>query len=324
MLPRIQLEENAMQRNLTVIIAVILLTTLSYAQKAERGPRFSPWSAAVPLGPPINLPGFDDHAAVLSRDGKTMYFSSTRQGSANGSEDIWVATRKNKNSSWQTPVNLGPSVNTPSMERVRTLSSDDRVLLFQSNRAGSVGGADIWAIVRKHTNDDSGWSEPINLGSVINTNFDEIAGIYVGAGNPKLVFASFRTDIGSLGAGDIFESDILANGSYGAPVNRFELNSPSIETCFWVRDDGLEIIFSSNRPDLTGSPGAFDLWAATRSNVYETWSPPTNLGPAINEPAIQDVNPALSADGRTMLFASRRGAGDMNVYISTRRVIRAD
>lgn len=318
-----------MQRKLTVIVAVILLATLSYAQ-TNRGPRFSRWSAAVDLGPPINLPGFDDHAAVLSRDEKTMFFSSNRPGSVlrtgseAGSEDIWVTTRKNKNSNWETPVNLGTAINTPAMERVRTLSADGRVLLFQSDRKGSIGGADIWAIVRKHTNDDFGWSEPVNLGSVINTDVNEIAGRHIFAGIPKMFFASYRTDVGNLGYGDIFESEILPDGSYGVPVNRFELNSASIETCFWVRDDGLEIIFSSNRPDLNSSTAAFDLWAATRSNVYETWSTPVNLGPAINEPGVQDVNPALSADGRTMLFASRRGTGDMNVYMSTRRLIRAD
>lgn len=313
-----------MNTRLTVTLLITALTFMSIAANGQiqRGPTFSAWSAPVDLGPPINLPGFADQAAVLSRDEKTMYFTSNRPGTYGG-EDIWVAKRKNKNAEWETPINLGPTINTPSLERVRTLSDDGKILLFQSDRtAGGHGGFDIWAIARKHSNDDFGWSEPINLGSVINTASNEIAARFILSGIPKLFFSSNRSDLGGLGSGDIYESEILVDGTFGAPVNRYELNSPSVETCFWVRDDGLEIIFSSNRPNTTEDPTAFDLWTATRSNVYETWSAPVSLGPTINAAGVIDVNPALSADGKTLLFSSRR-SGDLNIYMSTRRPIRS-
>ena len=318
-------------KKLTFISLIAALTSLTMASNGQiqPGPGFSGWSAPVDVGAPINLPGYADQAAVLSRDEKTIYFTSNRPGSVinpntgNGSEDIWVSTRKNKNSPWQTPINLGATINTGWTERVRTLSDDGRILLFQSDRSGGQGAFDIWAIARKHTNDDFGWGEPINLGSVINTASNEIAGRYVFAGIPKMFFSSNRADLGGLGFGDIYESEILGDGTFGAPVNRYELNSPSVETCFWVRDDGLEIIFSSNRPNITEDATAFDLWTATRSNVYETWSTPVSLGPTINAAGVIDVNPALSADGKTMLFSSRR-AGDLNIYMSTRRPIRSN
>lgn len=306
----------------TLLIAGLIFLTIAANGQIQRGPKFSGWSAPVDLGPPINLPGYADQAAVLSRDEKTMYFTSNRPGTYGG-EDIWVAKRKNKNAEWETPINLGATINTVSVERVRTLSDDDRVLLFQSDRPEGLGGSDIWAIVRKHTNDDFGWSEPINLGSVINTASNEIAARFFFGVTPKLFFSSNRADLGGLGSGDIYESEILADGTFGAPVNRFELNSPSVETCFWVRDDGLEIIFSSNRPNTTGDATAFDLWTATRSNIYETWSTPVSLGPTINAAGVIDVNPALSADGKTLLFSSRR-SGDLNIYMSTRRPIRSN
>lgn len=306
----------------TILVAAFLLLTIAANGQIQRGPKFSAWSAPVDLGPPINLPGSADQAAVLSRDEKTLYFTSNRLGTYGG-EDIWVAKRQNKNAPWQTPINLGASINTTSVERVRTLSDDGRILLFQSDRNGGQGAFDIWAIVRKQSNDDFGWSEPVNLGSVINTASNEIAGRFVIAGIPKLFFSSTRSDLGGLGAGDIYESEILGDGTFGAPANRFELNSPSVETCFWVRDDGLEIIFSSNRPNTTGDATAFDLWTATRSNVYETWSTPVSLGPTINAEGVIDVNPALSADAKTLLFSSRR-SGDLNIYMSTRRPIRSN
>ena len=306
-----------------ILIAALLLLTMAAHGQVRRGPKFSGWSTPVDLGPPINLPGYADQAAVLSRDEKTMYFTSNRPGTYGG-EDIWAAKRKNKNAPWETPVNLGPTINTSAIERVRTLSDDGRILLFQSDRTvGGLGGFDIWAIFRKHANDDFGWGEPINLGSIINTASNEIAGRYVFAGIPKMFFSSNRTDLGGLGSGDIYESEILGEGTFGAPVNRFELNSPSVETCFWVRDDGLEIIFSSNRPNTTEDATAFDLWTATRSNIYETWSTPVSLGPTINAAGVIDVNPALTADGKTLLFSSRR-SGDLNIYMSTRLPIRSN
>lgn len=313
----------------TLLIVALSLLTIATNGQLQRSPAFSAWSAPVDLGSPINLPGFADQAAVLSRDEKTLYFTSNRPGSVvspttgTGSEDIWVSTRKNKNSPWQTPINLGATINTAWVERVRTLSDDDRVLLYQSDRPDGLGGSDIWAIARKHPNDDFGWSEPVNLGSVINTASNEIAARFFFGVTPKLFFSSNRADLGGLGSGDIYESEMLGDGTFGSPVNRFELNSPSVETCFWVRDDGLEIIFSSNRPNATEDPTAFDLWSATRSNVHETWSAPVSLGPTINVAGVIDVNPALSADGKTLLFSSRR-SGDLNIYMSTRRPIRSN
>jgi hypothetical protein len=92
-----------------------------------------------------------------------------------------------------------------------------------------------------------------------------------------------------------------------------------------VRNDGLEMIFSSNRPNLTGDIQQHDMWVSYRESVYEAWSPPEKLGPNVNVPDWQDVNPALSFDNRTMLMASRRpggiGPGSFDIYVTTRRPI---
>jgi len=84
----------------------------------------------------------------------------------------------------------------------------------------------------------------------------------------------------------------------------------------------LELIFSSNRPDLNGDINYHDMWVATRDSVHEAWSEPLKLGPNVNVPNYQDVNPALSFDNKTMLMASRRpggiGPGSFDIYITTR------
>jgi hypothetical protein len=212
----------------------------------ERGKAYSEWSTPTNLGPPINSPT-NDNSAVLSKNGLTLYFSSDRSGS--GGEDIFVAKRRHKNAPWEEPVNLGAVVNSASMDRLRSISPDGRILLFQSTRPqGSFGGSDIWVSTRRRTNDDFAWSEPVNLGAVINTSTNEVAANYLFGNqgrNHKLFFSSGRP--GGIGDADIYVSEIPFGGSFGAPVNILELNSPFNEACFWVRDDGLEIIFSSTR-----------------------------------------------------------------------------
>jgi hypothetical protein len=176
-----------------------------------------------------------------------------------------------------------------------------------------------------NVHDDSSWSEPINLGPVINTFSTELAANYLSADAgrvQKFFFSSSKP--GGFGGPDIYESGITDLG-FDMSVNVFELNSPSIETCFWVRDDGLEIIFSSNRPNLTGDIQQHDMWVATRDSVYESWSLPERLSGNVNVPNWQDVNPALSFDHRTMLMASRRpggiGPGTFDIYVTTRKPI---
>ena len=48
---------------------------------------------------------------------------------------------------------------------------DGREIVFSSNRAGGLGGPDIWSATRASVNDP--WSAPVNLGANVNTGFGE-------------------------------------------------------------------------------------------------------------------------------------------------------
>ena len=202
--------------------------------QASRGTGFSDWSPPVNIGPPINTE-WDDNVPVLTKDEKTLFFTSNRPGGSGG-EDIWISHRRNKNARWEQPVNLGPGINTAFTDRMRSIASDGRVILFQSDRPGGNGGTDIWAIARKNSNDDFGWGQPVNLGPVINTGSNELAAKYLfedRSQKSKLFFSSGRP--GGFGGSDIYESEITEIG-FGSPSNVSELNSPSCVGCFWVRD----------------------------------------------------------------------------------------
>lgn len=67
------------------------------------------WSAPQPLNALINVPGYTTKHPALSIGGDTLYFSSDRPGGY-GQFDLWMSAMTN--GTWQTPVNLGPAINT--------------------------------------------------------------------------------------------------------------------------------------------------------------------------------------------------------------------
>ncbi len=98
--------------------------------------QFSPWSAPVNLN---NLPGCpavvnstsDDQHPAISKDGLSLYFTSNRPGGS-GNFDLWVTQRDSLDDCWLPPVNLGPGVNTPSLESAPNLTTDGHWLYFHS------------------------------------------------------------------------------------------------------------------------------------------------------------------------------------------------
>jgi Tol biopolymer transport system component len=82
-----------------------------------------------------------------------------------------------------------------------------------------------------------------------------------------------------------------------------------------VRADGLEVVFTSNR---SGTLGAQDVWAATRSTLDASWSAPINLGTVVNTGAAE-TRPSLSRDGKQLLFGRAPGPeGSSDIFVATR------
>src|SRR5439155_20448038 len=90
-----------------------------------------------------------------------------------GGDDIWVSHRDKVGDPWESPQNLGPTINTANDDGVPAFSRDGHWMFFGSARPGGYGGSDIWASYRQHTHDDFGWQPPINLGPGVNTSTDE-------------------------------------------------------------------------------------------------------------------------------------------------------
>ncbi len=157
------------------------------------------WENPYNMGAPINSPGWDAQPCI-SADGRTLYFSSVRQGT-NGSADIFVSYYDDK-TGWSAPQSLGDSINTAFDEMRPFVHPDGQTLYFSSNGWPGMGGFDIFMSRRGA---DGKWGKAINMGYPINTPGDEL-GIYVTTDGSKAYYASEQKD--SYGQKDIYSFDM--------------------------------------------------------------------------------------------------------------------
>ncbi len=146
----------------------------------------------------LNLAGDSADAngqPALSEDELTIYFSSNRKG-GKGGRDLWYATRETRTGDFGRPINLGMAVNTTGDEYFPFLRNDS-TLYFASDGHPGLGGLDIFVSIKR----DGKFTEPTNIGSPMNTNYDEFGIIFI-PGKEEGYFTSNRK--GGRGGDDIY------------------------------------------------------------------------------------------------------------------------
>jgi hypothetical protein len=211
------------------------------------------------------------------------------------------------------PLNLGPTVNSSSVEGTPVMPADGLFLYFDSSRSGGSGDYDVWVATRETA--DSQWGTPASLPFPVNSSaWDGVPSI--SPDGLTLFFGSYRS--GGYGESDIWMTTReTKDGPWAAPVNLGPVvNSPSDEWTQSSSADGLELYFMSNRP---GGTGGWDLWRSTRVTVQASWDSPVNLGSTVNS-SYDDANPSISADGLCLFFFSLRpgGYGNRDIWVTTR------
>jgi len=271
------------------------------------------WSAPVNLGPVVNSAVTDQNPAV-SADQLTLYFQSDRPGGIGG-VDIWVTRRASPDSPWAPPVNVGPPINTPSIDGAPSLSADGHLLFIHSNRPGTLGGNDIWMARRSGSKDEEVWETPVNLGPDVNTTDDEQGPEYVASDGGGAMYFNKGNQAAQLS--DLYRVEVNRDGRTQGPAQPVaEVNDPAFnDAAPTLRADAREILFWSTRP---GGLGA-DIWQSTRQSANHPWSPPQNAGPLLNSP-VADVHPELTQDALTLYLSSNRpgGSGGTDLWVSTR------
>ena len=165
---------------------------------------------------------------------------------------------------WSAPKPLPGKINrNDSWESQPSLSSDGRVLFFASDRPGGFGGSDIWYATRKS---DGTWSDPINMGSSINTDKNERSP-FLHTDSKTLYFSSNGHE--GLGGQDIFYSKMDEKRRWTVPVNiGYPINTENDEVDFFVSLDGKTGYFSSNNyGDQDWNIYQFELYEEARPHT---------------------------------------------------------
>jgi len=167
----------------------------------------------------------------------------------------------------------------------------------------------------------------LNMGSDINSPYDDYGMTITGENDDILLFTSKRTRI------DVSHSDLENNQNedifisykdeYGywtepSPLNG--INSPYNEGSPCMSADGKYIIFSRcGDPHSYGNCDLYSSYLIANNEGKLQWSEPINLGNNVNSYA-WDSHPALSPGGDTLYFASDRrgGFGGTDLYYSVK------
>ncbi|MDX9904814.1 MAG: OmpA family protein [Bacteroidales bacterium] len=143
------------------------------------------WSPGVNLGTPVNTTYWESQPSI-SANGRMLFFVSNRPGGMGGM-DIWYSLRSS-DGTWQKPVNPGKTINTAGDEFSPFIYFNGRTLYFSSNGRESFGGHDIYTTT---LNQDSTWTEPVNLGPAVNSPADE-TGLVIESSGKRAFFSSVR------------------------------------------------------------------------------------------------------------------------------------
>lgn len=106
------------------------------------------WSRPVNLGDKINGSATDDHSPFLASDGKTLYYSTDKEGGL-GSNDIWFSKRLDDTwTNWSEPENAGNDINSDAWDAYYSIDASGKYA-YMSSTKNSKGGNDIIRIKLK-------------------------------------------------------------------------------------------------------------------------------------------------------------------------------
>jgi len=216
------------------------------------------WQQPINVGPPINTKRHDATVGI-SIDGLILF---VYRGNVNNGDIFYSVMR---DSTWMTPRPLPDPINTKYHENSASLAYDNRTLYFVSDRPGGYGGKDIYVTVMQ---DDSSWSTPVNLGPTINTPYNE-DGVFIHPDNRTLYFSSQGHK--TMGGYDIFFSVKDKDGKWTEPQNLgYPINTPDDDVFFVTDASGEQGYYTSVRIDGSGMKDIFRINFPSTENSQQT------------------------------------------------------
>ena len=249
------------------------------------------WQAPVNLGPVVNS-AFRDFAPNLTTDGHWLYFHSNRPGGCGG-QDLWVAHRQDKRDDlgWETPMNLGCTINTPGFDQAGPTYFEDEAsgihFLYFTRRpiGGSEDSFDIYVSTCDAdlaTCNTQGLWEPGTPVDALNSPFRDTRTAIRRRDGLEMILSTGRP--GSLASENLWVSTRATTQDQNwlppVPINCDSLpgcpawdpegprvNSNAFDGGPALSWDGTELYFFTTRTDLPGFAGGRDLYVSKRTKL---------------------------------------------------------
>ncbi|NLO20100.1 MAG: hypothetical protein GX121_09575 [Ignavibacteria bacterium] len=177
---------------------------------------------------------------------KEYYFSAYSDKKRRNSDIYCVIEKDGK---FSKPIPLPPTINSKYYESHPTLSKDGQLMIFTSDRSGSFGETDLYI---SHRNENGQWTEPKNLGNIINSKGRELTPFLLEK-NTLLFSSNGHSEKKQF---DIYKAELENYEVQSIRAFSYPINSNFDETGPFVYND--KIFLASNR---TGGCGAFDIYA---------------------------------------------------------------
>ncbi|MEQ8623342.1 MAG: hypothetical protein RJQ00_11815 [Vicingaceae bacterium] len=211
------------------------------------------WSEPKSIGSNINTKKHDASIAISNSGQKLFVYKSDDQNSG----DIYLS--KLESGTWSIPKRLEGDVNSNYWEGSASLSSDEQILYFTSERKGGFGGRDIYKAELLKNNV---WGNIQNLGPTINTPLDE-DDPFIHPDNKTLYFSSKGHN--SIGGYDVFYS-FDNDGVWDEPMNiGYPVNTIKDDRFYVLSADASTGYYSSS--GKSNSLGGNDIYVVTPGHI---------------------------------------------------------
>ncbi len=205
----------------------------------------SGWSSPMHAGPTLNNSAYNA-VAGFSADGTQLYLLSHYTAKGEAPKTQGIAVTKKSSTGWSAPENIYLSYFLNRSSALHGLVQAD-IFLFSAESYNSRGAEDIY-VSRKVGNE---WLEPVNLGSAINTTFQELSPWF--SNDLKTIYFSSNRPEG-LGSFDIYSSTRLDDSwtLWSAPMNMGTLLNSEARELFYRKLNGYSIFTSTRNSDGYG------------------------------------------------------------------------
>ncbi len=201
---------------------------------------------------------------------------------------------------WTPATKMGEHISTKYWESHASFSKDGQILYYTSNRKGTLGGLDIYLSEKQA---DGKWGPPVNLGSTINTRFNEECP-YISEDGRTLYFSSYGHY--NMGGYDVFYSRKKADGTWAEPVNMgYPINTTDDDLFFQPFNNGNNAYYAIYSPKGIGLHDIYYM------SIY-----------SVNNPRLYSVTGNLrTEDGRIdstrmAIYVIDTDSGDTLIYTS--------